>query len=213
MVGRLDGRRHVRGTVAIREHWPGGLMKNNIVQHDYAREIAASMQVIKGRTSGPVLTAAPETFDLYCVCAVHDKPYTLRFVRQPSGLLRFRESVKGQPASCPDNARSGGVGWKLLMEYFENGSTPCAWCGNGGFHHCARDCGALVCGGRMKGETFHCRKSCGASWVGVPLREVSGSVAKQSGPRRGSLSPAPDIAPHSAKPRLLLPAPLPDRRR
>src|SRR5208283_3234029 len=42
--------------------------------------------------------AAGEVVELSCVCAVHDKPYTLRFTRQASGLLRFFESVKVEPA-------------------------------------------------------------------------------------------------------------------
>jgi hypothetical protein len=52
----------------------------------------------------------------------------------------------------------------------------------------------------MKGDTFRCRKSCGAEWVGVPLREVRGSIAQEAAPRRASLLPA------LAKPVLLLPA-------
>lgn len=181
-------------------------MKNNELQKaNYAGQINAALALIR-RGQGLTRSPAPEIFDLYCDCAIYDKPYTLRFVRQPSGLLRFKESIKGKPASFPDNARAGGVGYTLRMEYFENGATPCAWCGDGGFHHCANDCGALVCGGRMKGDTFHCRKSCGASWVGVPLREVRGNVTREPSPLRASLSPAPRPAAGQAKPMLLLPA-------
>jgi hypothetical protein len=173
----------------------GGLQKPD----DAERIERAKAAIWQGRGLSP----APETFDLYCSCAREDKLYTLRFVRQSSGLLRFRESVKGKPSSLPDNARAGGVGWTLRLDYFETGPTPCAWCGNGSFHHCASHCGALVCGGRITGGTFHCRKSCGASWVGVPLREVTGSVTRE--PRLASLSPAPRLAASPAKPMLLLP--------
>jgi hypothetical protein len=185
-------------------------MKSEILKHDYARQIGAALELIRqAQSNRGMRVPAPETFDLYCHCAIKDKPYTLCFVRQPSGLLRFRESVKGKPSSLPNNARAGGFGWTLRLDYFENGPTPCAWCGDGSFHHCAKYCGALVCGGRMKGDTFHCRKSCGASWVGVPLREVRGSIAPEVASRRPSLPPAP------SKPVLLLRAggPLPARRK
>lgn len=203
MVGWLDGRRHLGRAFARRK---GTAVKNNGLQKaDYAGQINTALALIR-KGHGVTRSPAPEIFHLYCYCAVEDKPYTLRFVRQSSGLLRFKESIKGKPASFPNNARAGGVGYTLRMEYFENSATPCAWCGNGGFHHCANDCGALVCGGRMKGDTFHCRKSCGASWVGVPLQEVKGNVTREPSPLRASLSPAPRPAPGPAKPMLLLPA-------
>ena len=153
-------------------------MKNNQLEKtNYAGQIGAAMAVIRqGQGHQVTRPPAPEIFDLYCVCAVDDKPYTLRFERQASGLLRFKESIKGYPATSPDNCRGGGVGSTLRLKYFETGAAPCAWCGDGSFHHCASHCGALVCGGRMRGDTFHCRKSCGASWVGVPLEEVEGTV-------------------------------------
>lgn len=184
-------------------------MSKAIVKHGggaagYSKDVAEVMALLEGRGLSP----APELFDLYCVCAVHDKTYTLRFDRQASGLLRFKESVKGQPSSLPDNSRAGnGGGWAVQqLKYFEPGPAPCAWCGDGDFHHCALYCGALVCGGRMRGDTFHCRKSCGASWVGVPLREVKGTVTQETSPRRASLSPAPRPAASPAKPVLMLSA-------
>lgn len=180
-------------------------MSKAIVKHGgglagVAGNVAEVMALLQGRGLSPTV---PEMFDLYCVCAVHDKPYTLHFERQASGLLRFKESIKGKPPSLPDNARAGGKGWTLRLQYFENlaeALTPCAWCGDGGFHHCSRDCGALVCGGRMKGNTFHCRPSCGASWVGVPMREIRGTAGEA---RRASLQPS---CPAPGPARLLLPA-------
>jgi hypothetical protein len=178
-------------------------MKNAIVKPDTARAIGAALAVIRqGETV--MRSPAPETFDLYCDCAVYDKPYTLRFTRQASGLLRFKESVKGQPSTLPVNARAGGVGWTLQLDYFETTATPCAWCGDQTFHHCASYCGALVCGGRMKGNTFHCRKSCGASWIGVPLREVKGQMRREASLPRPSLSPAREHGALTSKPMLLL---------
>jgi len=176
-------------------------MKNQIVKPDYSFEIGAALAVIR---QGEAITRspAPATFDLYCSCAVHDKPYTLRFTRQPSGLLRFAASIKGQPTTLPDNARGGGVGWTLRLDYFEATAAPCAWCGDRSFHHCASYCGALVCGGRMNGNTFHCRKSCGASWIGVPLREVKGRASRAHTPACALLSPTSHAT--AAPPRRML---------
>lgn len=186
-------------------------MSKAIVKHGggmvgFASNVAEVMALLEGRNASP---AVPEIFELYCFCAVYDKPYTLRFERQASGLLRFKESIKGKPPSLPDNARAGGKGWTLRMDYFEDWegvNTPCAWCGNGSFGHCSLHCGALVCCGRMSGNTFHCRPSCGASWVGVPMREVQGSgeETRRSAavPSRGTLP-----APASGRKPLLLPAP------
>jgi hypothetical protein len=181
-------------------------MSKAIVKHGgglagVAGNVAEVMALLEGRGLSPTV---PEIFDLSCVCAVHDKPYTLRFERQASGLLRFRESIKGRPSLLPDNARAGGKGWTLRMQFFEDGATPCAWCGDRSFGHCSRDCGALVCCGRMRGNTFYCRPSCGASWVGVPMREVEGTAgqhAQMSAPARDCL---PSSLPVPA--RLLLPA-------
>jgi hypothetical protein len=165
-------------------------MKGNELQKtDYAAQIEALMaRIRRGQGNRITRPPAPEIFDLYCFCAVFDKPYTLRFVRQPSGRLRFSASVKEKPVTSPDNIRAGGIRWTMRLDFFETAATPCAWCGDKSFHHCASYCGPLVCGGRMKGDTFHCRRSCGASWVGVPLEQVEGTVAEKL---RLPSSPAP----------------------
>jgi len=172
------------------------------------RRIETALSVIRrSQHERASLSQAPEIFDLYCVCAIYDRPFTLRFVRQASGLLRFKESLKGVTPAQPDNERAGGTGYRLDLKFFEKGSTPCAWCRNGSFHHCIGYCDALVCGGRMKTGTFHCRQSCGAAWIGIPLHEVDGISSHQpltEAPSQRSLS-----APRSntvTKPRLLLPA-------
>lgn len=194
-------------------------MKNNELQKpNIAGKIGAAMATIRRSQQQTVRRPpAPEIFDLNCFCAVYDKPYTLRFVRQPSGLLRFKESIRGKPAAPASDPAvfaiyyEGGVkvGWKLSMKFFENTATPCAWCGNGTFHDCALDCLALVCGGRMKGNTFHCRRSCGASWVGIPLQEVNGHAIHESSrltsPRAKRILSAPR-GEMASKPRLLLSA-------
>jgi hypothetical protein len=128
---------------------------------------------------------AVEKFTLSCVCAKFDKPYELRFERQPSGRLRFVESVKLYGDARANAARP--VFQKLSLDEFEDNWGRCAWCGNWQINHCV--CGALVCGAREVGDVFHCRDSCGASWVGVPMKEVE--AAKQA-PRAAGPMKAPD---------------------
>lgn len=125
---------------------------------------------------GRKVEVSMQIFELSCVCAVHDKPYVLRFEKQASGRYRFVESVK--PVG-----RGVGVSVATLntipMDRIEKAFYGCAWCGTGGINHCSNHCGAYVCGGLMQGDTFHCRKSCGASWIGVPLQEISAETRAQ----------------------------------
>jgi len=174
-------------------------MKNNALEKtDYAGQIETALALIRQDqgNQGTRHAPAPEIFDLYCFCAVHDKRYTLRFIRQPSGLLRFSASFREKAPTSPDNVRAGDVRSPMQLRCFETTAVPCAWCGDRSFHHCASHCGALVCGGRMRGDLFRCRASCGAEWVGVPLRQVEGTTQKQ--PRRPSC-PAPANNNHAAK--------------
>jgi hypothetical protein len=54
------------------------------------------------------VSPGPERFVLNCVCAVVDQGYQLIFVRQPSGRLRYVESVKltGEARAGSANARA-----------------------------------------------------------------------------------------------------------
>jgi hypothetical protein len=168
------------------------------------RKIAAALATLpQNQATQPARVPDCAIVELSCVCAVYDQPYTLRFRRQPDGLLRFLESVKGEQTQ--HNAPGGRLGLVLELSViaFENRVRPCAWCGDGSFHHCATHCGALVCGGLIRSDTFHCRKSCGASWVGVPLAKVEGRIAEQA--PQTPMSPRPP-APAQHGERLLLAA-------
>jgi hypothetical protein len=161
-------------------------------------KIEAALELV-GQTLPP-LPAPADSCELSCVCAVHDKPYALRFVRQASGLFRLVESVKVQPvelvmAEGGETGRRSGIEY-LRLDEFERGSTRCAWCGDRSYHYCRNNCGALVCGGRMRGRTFRCRASCGAEWVGEPLREVE-AVTGPREPERFQ-APAPPSRPAPA---------------
>jgi hypothetical protein len=134
---------------------------------------------------------APEIVTLSCVCAVEDKPYTLRFTRQAGGSFRLLGSVKGHPAktAAAGEALAGRtVAVTVPIEELEDMPLPCAWCGDNGINLCKGKCDALVCGGRTVGNIFHCRKSCGASWVGMALESVEGVT--EAKPRARSMQPA-----------------------
>jgi hypothetical protein len=120
----------------------------------------------------PPVSPGREKFILTCVCAVEDRGYELVFARQPSGRLRYVESVKLTGRAGSANARAA-ASQRIAMADFEEGRWPCAWCGNGSFSQC--DCGGLVCQGRQVGDLFRCRDSCGKEWRGVPLLEVQTS--------------------------------------
>jgi hypothetical protein len=143
---------------------------------------------------------ASEIVTLACVCAVHEKPYLLRFTKHPGGVFRLRDSVKveGKPGAASGGGSGASVNVSVPLEQFDDSALPCAWCGTGRINFCAGYCNAYVCGGRTVGDTFHCRKSCGASWVGVSLLEVPGQTKQ---PVRTQSMAAPPVA--SAR-RLLL---------
>lgn len=151
-----------------------------------------------------------ETFDIPCVCAIHDQPYKLRFKRKPSGLFGLIESVRNDSVTTTSSSSHVRATLiqpaTLLLNQLEPCALPCAWCGDGSFHHCAQNCGALVCGGRMKGDTFHCRPSCGASWIGVPLDKVEGEKRQEL--QRPSMPPRPrsPTTPLVSEPKFLLTA-------
>jgi hypothetical protein len=149
----------------------------------------------------------PERFELPCMCAVHDRPYTLRFVRKANGLFGLVDSER-ETSGTQVKGRAGAqivTPATIPMKEMELTAFPCPWCDDITFHHCARYCGAFVCGGRIKGNVFHCRPSCGASWVGAPLEQVEGQKRQEL--RRPSMpqaSRSPMTAPSVSRPRLAL---------
>jgi hypothetical protein len=119
--------------------------------------------------------ASPALFQR-CVCAKFDLEYLMRFERQESGRYRAVESIRVHDG---DSASSGGAPSRVLrVDQITGRYTPCPWCGDtaGRLYHC--DCGAAVCGGRVKGNLFTCRDSCGDQWeMGPPAREIHVSEA------------------------------------
>jgi hypothetical protein len=112
-----------------------------------------------------------------CVCAKFDLEYFMRFERQGSGRYRAVESIRvhdGESAR-PDGAPSH----VLKIDQIEGRYTPCPWCGTAGaLYHC--DCGAVVCGGRVKSNLFICRDSCGDQWeIGPSAREIRLTEARR----------------------------------
>jgi hypothetical protein len=155
----------------------------------------APLPALPPMSARPLVSPGSEKFILNCVCALVDRGYQLIFVRQPSGRLRYVESVKltGDARAGSANARAA-ASQTIPMADFEEGAWPCAWCGNDDFSNCY--CG-LVCNGRMVGDLFRCRNSCGKEWVGVPLREVQTSKeqTRPSRPQGSTVTRGPTLPP------------------
>lgn len=176
------------------------LIKSNRDVAGNRRKIGSALALVGVRPAVPV---PGDTCELSFFCAVHDKPYRLRFIRQDSGLFHCVESLKLQPANaCRGETQKGGGLESLRVEEFDDESTPCPWCGAGGFYYCQNNCGALVCGGLSRGNSFRCRASCGAEWVGVPLEEVQ-AVTNPHESERFQAPPRPS-RPSDTKPVALL---------
>jgi len=142
--------------------------KNELVKwqpSEAGRKIDAALARIRnGAAEGRLIPSrreetAPEVVDLQRVCAVHDKPYTARYVRGRDGRYRYAQSIRvtetlyrGQYAENEPLS----VGNGFLAE------ECCAWCGASGFAavHCT-GCEADVCYGKTVARYFRCRKSCG----------------------------------------------------
>lgn len=158
--------------------------------------------------SSPVVSpASPVLLQELIVCAVHDLGFIEFYERQRSGLYL---PIKSRLLHVGEGFGAGhGARLTIRVADICGPHTPCPWCGDngGGRYHC--DCGAVVCGGRVKGNVFTCRDSCGASWrIGPDVKEIA--VTRDSGardwqaPLRGSgrwQAPASAVNPD----RLLLP--------
>jgi hypothetical protein len=137
---------------------------------------------------------AREFFEQLCVCAVEDREFIVRYVRQPNGLFRAIESVK-IPAGGGSGKASTRSTLVLSTDKIEGSHTACPWCSNSGHYHC--HCGGVVCGGKLVGQLFTCRASCGAKWIiGSPVTEIKGTKPQQdrqeskAPPRRASTTAA-----------------------
>lgn len=102
-----------------------------------------------------------EVLDLPRVCAIHDKPWSARYIRGRNGHFHYAQTVRvtealylSQYAEC-GNARQD-------LPVNDLGDETCPWCGASGFGAvrcggCKRD----VCYGRTVSGYFRCRPSCG----------------------------------------------------
>ena len=112
-----------------------------------------------------------EQFELHAWCAIHDKPWVIRFRKGAEGLYHSIECVRTQ-ALRKGHVENGGLSEvSLALDRFGELDHKCPWCGDLNLNRC--ECG-WVCGGREKGDLFICRDSCGERWVGVPVTELDG---------------------------------------
>jgi hypothetical protein len=159
--------------------------KRDEVLQTFRQHHEVETQPAQAASAAPPVDAR-EFFEQLCVCAVEDREFMVRYVRQPNGLFRATESVKihAGGGSGKGSTRPTLV---LSIDKIEGGHTACPWCGNGGHYHC--DCGGVVCGGKLIGQLFTCRASCGEKWIiGSPVTEIKGTKPQQE--RHESKAPA-----------------------
>jgi hypothetical protein len=138
---------------------------NELVKWKSSDSSKIDMALARSREHG--LARRADTCELLCVCARHDKPFTMHFRRSAYGLFRLVSSVKVEgDASAPMRSAKTSI----PLNQFDDAHMTCAWCGSEGINLC--ECNELVCSGLKKGNRFQCRASCGAVWDGVPLEAV-----------------------------------------
>lgn len=149
----------------------------------------------------------------HCVCAVHDKPFTVVYERtDPAKRFAITGIYRDEEAST---ATGKGVARSRILPIEEVDSTGwrCPYCNNTMRIGC-EGCSTNVCGGKTRRypgteDIFECRVSCGARSTLVPATTFSGVDPAQPGkparaqPQHTAL-PSPDRAalPGPASPRL-----------
>jgi len=105
--------------------------------------------------------AAVEIVDLLRICAVHDKPYTARYIAGSDGRFHYSQTVRVTEAlyleQYADSLSKAGLDDCHLAEEF------CPWCGGHGLGSVlCGTCHREICYGKTTGRYFRCRDSCGA---------------------------------------------------
>jgi len=162
----------------------------------------------------PPLPGSPgEIFDEPRVCAVHDKPYLVSYVRGANGLFAFSKTIKLTPEPRTGKSSGPGASMKTLPDdqIDQNGpKSECPWCGATSIPwqgrratciHCGGGdgCGAMVCVGRTTAEGFfRCRDSCGVSGpVGNHWVSAQGSTRKEANPQPSGAGQKTGAAPRT----------------
>lgn len=101
----------------------------------------------------------PEVVDLQRACAVHDKPYTSRYVRGRDGRYRYAQSIRVTESLYRAQYAESE---RLTVDGGFAGEETSPWCGASGYGavRCT-GCGTDVCYGKTVAGYFRCRRSCG----------------------------------------------------
>jgi hypothetical protein len=137
----------------------------------------------------PPSPASGAIIDLPRICAVHDKPYTARYIADRKGKFHYGQSIRvDEKRICQQyEANLGNV---LTLPAHDADYETCPWCGAYGFGSIRCDsCRTEVCYGRTHGNDFHCRPSCGSggrlSSDNRSMRGLTPSLPPNSAPGSG----------------------------
>jgi hypothetical protein len=105
------------------------------------------------RTSGAII-------DLPRICAVHNKPYASRYIRDAKGRFRYAQAIRITDRLC--DQYEVNLNDVRVMPREDCQDETCPWCGAYGFGSilCGL-CRTEICYGRTNGRYFRCRPSCG----------------------------------------------------
>ena len=166
--------------------WNGGsLVKLSPVEKSRQAR-AAALALLRPReleTRPPVVAGPPpvalakagEIVDLPRICALHDRPYAARYIRDADGVFRRGPMIEVTEAIYLRQYAGSGVRRLAVpagnIRFVEE---TCPWCGASGV-------GAVLCGGcrheicygKMAARFFRCRPSCG--WHGNMIWTVRGA--------------------------------------
>jgi hypothetical protein len=130
--------------------------------------------------------AAGDVVDLPRICAVHDRPFTARYVM--GNDRRFHHTQAIQVSARLWRGQYAGNGDRVTVDPRDIAEEECPWCGAFGLAVLCGKCRAEVCHGRTAGDYFRCRKSCGGEGRMVPEGRTHEGLRPSLGPSgpRGS---------------------------
>ena len=142
-----------------------------------------------------------ETFTLKIMCAVHDKPFIVEFLRHNDGLYRPSETIEFGSMRFTivdaDHRDSQQRGVEVSMERLRMSRIICPHCkahhANMAFFRCG-ECDEYICSGRRTETSIACRSSCGyvAGMSSVtPLKKVHATPPVPGFDETASFGPGP----------------------
>jgi hypothetical protein len=126
---------------------------------------------------------AVEVIDLPRICAVHERPYSSRYVRKVSGIYIYSQPIKVTQFLWEGQYDGNEEIRKIPPDQL--GQEICAWCGAHGHgsvicYKCRKEVCYGRCEGKTDGKIGRCGPSCGG-WGPITTdwpREVYGYVLK-----------------------------------